>query len=153
MEMASGPELRREILKIFDETFAVTTVLLLIALFVAGLGITATLTVLVLERISQFNTLVAVGADSGQIRSMIFWEALFMVTAGEAVGLMCGFFMSYLLIFVINLESFGWTFLYRVDWKALWFSMPLILATALAAALPAVRLVLRSSPALVLKEH
>jgi putative ABC transport system permease protein len=153
LEMASGPELRREILKIFDETFAVTTVLLLIALFVAGLGITTTLTVLVLERIRQFNTLVAVGADSGQIRSMIFWEALFMVTAGEAVGLMCGFFMSYLLIFVINLESFGWTFLYRVDWKALWFSMPLILATALAAALPAVRLVLRSSPALVLKEH
>jgi len=153
MEMASGPELRREILKIFDETFAVTTVLLLIALFVAGLGITTTLTVLVLERIRQFNTLVAVGADSGQIRSMIFWEALFMVTAGEAVGLVCGFFMSYLLIFVINLESFGWTFFYRVDWKALCFSMPLILATALAAALPAVRLVLRSSPALVLKEH
>jgi putative ABC transport system permease protein len=66
--------------------------------------------------------------------------------------LVCGFFMSYLLIFVINLESFGWTFLYRVDWKALWLSLPLILATALLAALPAVRSVLRSSPALVLKE-
>lgn len=152
LEMASGTELRRQILKIFDETFAVTTVLLLIALLVAGLGITTTLTVLVLERIRQFNTLVAVGADSGQIRSIIFWEAVFMVIAGEAIGMLCGFLMSYLLIYVINLESFGWTFLYRVDWKALWFSMPLILATALAAALPAVRLVLRSSPALVLKE-
>ena len=76
-----------------------------------------------------------------------------MVTAGEGVGLVCGFFMSYLLIYVINLESFGWTFLYRVDWNALWLSLPLILATALLAALPAVRLVLKSSPALVLKEH
>ena len=76
-----------------------------------------------------------------------------MVTAGEGVGLVCGFFMSYLLIYVINLESFGWTFLYRVDWNALWLSLPLILATALVAALPAVRLVLKSSPALVLKEH
>ena len=152
LEMASGSELRLEILQIFDETFAVTTVLLLIALLVAGLGITTTLTVLVLERIRQLNTLLAVGAGEGQIRSMIFWEAILMVTAGEGVGLVCGFFMSYLLIYVINLESFGWTFLYRVDWHALWLSLPLILATALVAALPAVRLVLKSSPALVLKE-
>ncbi len=152
LEMSPGAELRREILQIFDDTFAVTTVLLLIALIVAGLGITTTLTVLVMERIRQLNTLLAVGAGSGQVRSMIFWEAILMVTAGEGVGLVCGFFMSYLLIFVINLESFGWTFLYRVDWKALWLSLPLILATALLAALPAVRSVLRSSPALVLKE-
>jgi putative ABC transport system permease protein len=152
LEMSSGSELRREILQIFDDTFAVTTVLLLIALLVAGLGITTTLTVLVLERIRQLNTLLAVGAGSGQVRSMIFWEAILMVTAGEGVGLVCGFFMSYLLIFVINLQSFGWTFLYRVDWKALWLSLPLILATALLAALPAVRSALRSSPALVLKE-
>jgi putative ABC transport system permease protein len=152
LEMASGAELRQEVLQIFDETFAVTTVLLLIALLVAGLGITTTLTVLVLERMRQLNTLLAIGAGEGQIRSMIFWEAVLMVTAGEGVGLVCGFFMSYLLIYVINLESFGWTFLYRVDWKALWLSLPLILATALVAALPAVRLVLKSSPALVLKE-
>jgi len=153
IEMISGVELRKEILDIFDQTFAVTTVLLLIALVVAGLGITTTLTVLVLERIRQLNTLAAVGAGSGQIRSMIFWEAVLMVISGEALGLVCGFFMSHLLIDVINLQSFGWTFLYVVDWKALLVSLPLILATALAAALPAVRLVLKSSPALVLKEH
>jgi putative ABC transport system permease protein len=152
LEMASGAELRGEILQIFDETFAVTTVLLLIALLVAGLGITTTLTVLVMERIRQLNTLFAVGAGPGQVRSMIFWEAVLMVTAGEGIGLVCGFFMSYLLIFVINLQSFGWTFLYRVDWRSLLLSLPLILATALLAALPAVRSVLRSSPALVLKE-
>jgi putative ABC transport system permease protein len=152
IEMISGVELREEILQIFDQTFAVTTVLLLIALVVAGLGITTTLTVLVLERIRQLNTLVAIGATSGQIRSMIFWEALLMVITGEALGLVCGFLMAHLLIDVINLQSFGWTFLYVVDWEALLVSLPLILGTALAAALPAVRLVLNSSPALVLKE-
>ena len=152
LEMASGLELRREILKIFDETFAVTTVLLLIALLVAGLGITTTLTVLVLERIQQLNTLFAVGAGSGQIRAMIFWEAVLMVITGEGIGLVCGFLISHLLIYVINLQSFGWTFLYHVNWNALVMSLPLILATALLAALPAVRLVLHSSPALVLKE-
>jgi putative ABC transport system permease protein len=152
LEMISGLELRKEILQIFDQTFAVTTVLLLIALLVAGLGITTTLTVLVLERIRQLNTLSAIGADQRQIRSMIFWEALLMVMAGESIGLVCGFLMSYLLIFVINLKSFGWTFLFRVDWSSLALSVPAILATALLAALPAVGLVIHSSPALVLKE-
>jgi putative ABC transport system permease protein len=151
--MIGGVELKKEILDVFDQTFAVTTVLLLIALVVAGLGITTTLTVLVLERIRQLNTLAAIGAGPGQIRSMIFWEAVFMVITGEAVGLVCGFLMAYLLIDVINLQSFGWTFLYVVDWRALLVSLPLILGTALVAALPAVRLVLKSSPALVLKEH
>ena len=152
IEMISGTLLRREILQVFDETFAVTTVLLLIALLVAGLGITTTLTVLVLERARHLNTLLAIGAEQRQIRSMIFWEALLMVMAGESLGLVCGFLMSHFLISVINLQSFGWTFLYRVDWVALALSVPAILATALLAALPAVGLVLRSSPALVLKE-
>jgi putative ABC transport system permease protein len=152
VEIASGLELRAEILEIFDETFAVTTVLLLIALVVAGLGIATTLTVLVLTRNRQLNTLLAVGAGTGQIRSMILWEALLVVATGEGVGILCGFFMSYLLIYVVNFESFGWTFLYRVDWGALLLSVPLILAAALAAATPAVRLVLKASPAQVLKE-
>ena len=69
-----------------------------------------------------------------------------------ALWLICGLFMSHMLIYVINLKSFGWTFLYLADWHSLVLSLPLILATALVAALPATRLVLRSSPALVLKE-
>ena len=153
LEMLSGLTLREDIMRIFDETFAVTTVLLVIALVVAGLGITATLTVMVLQRIRQLNTLKAIGASSGQIRAMVFWEAVFMVAAGEIMGVICGFFMAYLLIHVINLESFGWTFLYRVDWGALFFSLPFILFAALVTALPAARVVLTSSPALVLREH
>jgi putative ABC transport system permease protein len=153
LEIASGLELRREVLRIFDETFAITSVLLLIALLVAGLGVTSTLTVLVLERVRELNTLSAVGASSRQIRSMIFWEAVLMVSAGESIGLVCGLFLSHLLIFVINRQSFGWTFLYRIDWGSLLVSLPLILGAALVAALPAIRLALNSSPALVLKEH
>ena len=72
-----------------------------------------------LERSRQLNTLFAVGASFGQIRSMIFWEAAFLVVTGELVGIVCGFMLSYLLIYVINRQSFGWTFLYGVDWSAL----------------------------------
>jgi putative ABC transport system permease protein len=152
LEMINGRDLRNSILKVFDETFAVTTVLLLIALVIAALGITTTLTVLVLERSRQLNTLFAVGASFGQIRTMIFWEAAFMVVAGEAGGIVCGFVLSYLLVYVINQQSFGWTFLYSVDWQALAMSLPLIILTALAAAIPAIRLVFREPPATLLRE-
>jgi putative ABC transport system permease protein len=153
LEMISGRDLRDGILQVFDETFAVTTVLLLIALVIAALGITTTLTVMVLERSRQLNTLFAVGASFGQIRKMIFWEAAFMVVAGELAGIVCGFILSYLLVYVINRQSFGWTFLYGVDWWALGLSLPLIILTALAAALPAIRLVFREPPATLLRER
>ena len=119
LEIISGQALRNTILRVFDETFAITMVLLLIALAIAALGIATTLTVLVLERSKQLNTLYAVGADFGQIRSMILWEAAFMVLAGELAGIVCGFVLSYILVYVINRQSFGWTFLYEVDWGAL----------------------------------
>ncbi|UCD77332.1 MAG: ABC transporter permease [Desulfobacterales bacterium] len=150
--MISGKHLRQSILRVFDETFAVTTVLLLIALVIAALGITTTLTVLVLERSRQLNTLFAVGASFRQIRAMILWEAAFMVVAGELAGIICGFILSHILVYVINRQSFGWTFLYGVDWVALGMSLPLIILTALAAALPAIKLVFREPPATLLRE-
>jgi len=153
LDMVSGKDLRESVLRIFDETFAITTVLLLIALAVAVLGITTTLTVMVLERTRQLNTLYAVGGSLRQIRAMIFWEASFLVVAGELAGLACGFILSYMLVYVINRQSFGWTFLYVVDWGALAFSLPLIILTALAAAVPAVRMVFRTPPAALLRER
>jgi putative ABC transport system permease protein len=152
LEMISGRDLRAGILRVFDETFAITTVLLLIALVIAALGITTTLTVMVLERSRQMNTLFAIGASFGQIRAMILWEAAFLVVVGEAAGIVCGFLLSYLLVYVINLQSFGWTFLYSVDWKSLALSLPLIILTALTAAIPAIRMVFREPPAALLRE-
>jgi putative ABC transport system permease protein len=153
LDLVVGKDLREAVLRIFDETFVITTVLLLIALAVAALGITTTLTVLVLERTRQLNTLFAIGGSFRQIRSMIFWEASFLVMAGEVAGLVCGFILSYMLVYVINQQSFGWTFLYTVDWVSLAYSLPLIILTALLAAVPAVRMVFREPPATLLRER
>ncbi len=152
VEIMRGDHLRGAILTIFDETFAVTTVLLLIALLIAALGITTTLTVLVLERSRELNTLLAIGASAAQVRTMIFWEAILMVMAGGGAGLVCGFGLAYLLVFVINLQSFGWTFIFRIDWPTLVPALPLIAATAVMASLPAVQMAFRKPPASVLRE-
>lgn len=153
IEVTLGQELHQEILRIFDETFAITTVMLLVALLVAALGITTTLTVLVLERTQQLQTLVAIGGSRAQIRSMILWEAIFMVVIAEAAGLLCGFILAELLNSVINRQSFGWTFQSEFDWPAIAMSVPAVLITAIMAALPAIRLALRNPPALVLRER
>ncbi|MFZ2444956.1 MAG: FtsX-like permease family protein [Syntrophobacteraceae bacterium] len=152
LEATAGADLRKNILRIFDETFAITTVLLVISLLIAALGIATTLTILVLERAGQFQTMIATGAAPGQIRAIITWEAALMVIVGEALGLACGFVLSVLLIFVINRQSFGWTFLFTIDWTALAASFPLVCATALLAAVPAAQLVFRQPPAMVLRE-
>lgn len=153
LEVTLGHDLRREILKIFDQTFAITTVLLLIALAVATLGITSTLMVLVLDRTRQFLTILACGGSRAQIRLMVLWEALIMVFAGEILGIVCGFALSYLLVFVINRQSFGWTFLYAVDGVAILTACPLILVTALLAAVPSSQIIFKTAPAAVLRNE
>jgi putative ABC transport system permease protein len=152
LEVTEGPVLRRTVLRIFDETFAVSFVLMLIALAVAALGVASTLTVLVLERSWQFNTILAVGGSPAQIRAVVLWEAALMTSAALMAGLLCGLMLSYLLIFVINRQSFGWTFLYRIDWASIGASVPLILAAALLSALPSLRLVFADPPATLLRE-
>ncbi|HOV85434.1 MAG TPA: ABC transporter permease [Syntrophobacteraceae bacterium] len=152
VEITLGNDLRRGVLRIFDETFAITTVLLFIALFIAALGIATTLMVLVLERAREFHILLAVGAERSQVRRMILWEAVLMVLTGEIIGLGCGFCLSWILVYVINRQSFGWTFVYAVDWSSLLASLPLVLAAALLATLPASRWVFRRSPAQILRQ-
>jgi putative ABC transport system permease protein len=151
IEAIVGSDLRRNILRIFDETFAVTTALLFISLMIAALGVATTLAILVLERARQFQTMTALGASAAQVRAVIGWEAVVMVLLGEALGLACGFVLSVLLIFVINRQSFGWTFIYSVDWLTIAASFPLVCATALLAALPAAHLVLRGPAAEALR--
>lgn len=153
LEASVGAELRREIERIFDQTFAVTSVLLLVALAVAALGIAGALTVMVLERSREVRTMVALGGSRGQVRAMILWEACLLVAAGLVAGSACGFILSAILIYVVNRVSFGWTFLYSVDWPALALGLPLIFAACLAASLPALRAALSGPPAAVLRER
>jgi putative ABC transport system permease protein len=148
-----GRTLRAAILDIFDETFSVTVLLLLIALLVALLGVSTTLTLLAIERTKQLHIMTAVGASRGQIRWMILGEASMMVAVGELLGLLCGILLACLLVFVINKQSFGWTFVFAIDWPALCSSLPIIYLTALLTVLPAARMALQQSAAALLRER
>ncbi|MFP3870417.1 MAG: FtsX-like permease family protein [Syntrophobacteria bacterium] len=105
----SNRELRREILRIFDETFSITYALQLIAMVVAIFGIVNTLLQLVGERERDIGVLKAVGATSGQVQKLTVLEAGLMGVVSYFLGAMNGVLLSLLLIFVINKQSFGWT--------------------------------------------
>lgn len=146
-----GDVLRGDIIKVFDDTFSITYVLMAIALLVAALGVATTLSLLIRERHGQLGLMMAVGATLGQIRRMVVLEAFFMGVAGQIVGMGCGLVLSYFLVFVVNKQSFGWTFVYQVPPWTLVVSFVLILLAAVLAALPPARAASRVNLAELLK--
>ena len=107
--MIKNGELRREILNIFDRTFVLTYVLEAIAVFVAVLGIVNTLVTAVLERRRELATLRAIGASRSQVERLVQWEAVYLGLIGALLGVVSGLALAWVLITVINKQSFGWT--------------------------------------------
>lgn len=105
----SNAELRQEILRIFDRTFTLTYVLEAIAVIIAMLGIINTLVTSVMERRRELATLQALGSSRGQVTALILWEAAYLGLLGTAMGLLGGLALAWILIRVINRQSFGWT--------------------------------------------
>ena len=110
----TNAELRQEILRIFDRTFTLTYVLEAIAVIIAMLGIINTLVTSVVERRRELATLQALGSSRGQITALILWEAGYLGLLGTAMGLFGGLALAWILIRVINRQSFGWTI--QVSW-------------------------------------
>ena len=132
--------IRNEVLRIFDSTFAITYALEVIAIFVAILGVASTLLTLILERRKEIAMLRLIGADKKQVRKMVVIEAALMGGISQSIGLVVGVLLSLVLIYVINVQSFGWTIQFRLPVLFLVQSSVLILlATALSGIYPAAR--------------
>ena len=130
--------LRAEVLRIFDATFAITYALEAIAIFVAIIGVAATLVTLTLERRRELAMLRQLGAGRGQIRRMVVIEAAMLGMLSQGVGLPVGVMLSLILIYVVNVQSFGWTIQFHLPLGFLAQSTLLIaVTTALAGLYPA----------------
>lgn len=131
---------RREVIRIFNSTFAITYALELIAIVVAGLGVISTLITLILERRRETAVLSFLGATRAQIRRMVVIEAALIGGVSQAVGTFIGGMLSLVLIYVINVQSFGWTIQFHFPALFLFQLMLLILVvSALAGLYPAAR--------------
>ncbi|HXG87782.1 MAG TPA: FtsX-like permease family protein [Vicinamibacterales bacterium] len=130
--------LRAEVLRIFDSTFAITYALEIIAVVVAMLGVGATLLTLVIERRRELSMLRLIGAARRQVQRVVVIEAALIGAASQAIGLVVGLVLSVLLVYVINVQSFGWTIQFRIPVAFLaQVSIAVVIATALAGIYPA----------------
>jgi len=131
-------ELRKEILDIFDRTFILTYVLELIAVLVAVLGIVNTLVTAVLERRRELATLQAIGASRKQVERLVLWEAVYLGSIGAVLGMIGGLGLAWILITVVNKQSFGWTIRMTVPMDVLLQAVTIGVAAAwIAGYLPA----------------
>ena len=136
----SNQLLRRRIFDIFDQTFAVTYVLVAISFFVAITGIFLALTILITERRRELAILRAIGASAGQIRKLLLSETAMLGALAAVIGLASGICLSIVLTGVINRAFFGWTIHLAFPWGSLGFTPIWILAASiLAGIIPAWR--------------
>jgi putative ABC transport system permease protein len=134
----SNRDLRGEAIRIFDRTFAITYALEAVAVLVAVMGIAGALLALVIDRRRELGLLHFLGAAKNQIRKLILVEAGLLGLLANIAGLMLGFALSLVLIFVINKQSFGWTIRFHWPVEILLAALTIVyVATVLAGLYPA----------------
>ncbi|MGH7407927.1 MAG: ABC transporter permease, partial [Candidatus Methylomirabilales bacterium] len=130
--------LKARVLEIFDQTFAITYALEFIALVVAAIGILNAQMAAVLERQRELGILRAVGCSRRQILATVLTEAGLLGIAANFLGVAVGLALSAILIYVINVQSFGWSIQFYFPTREVIQVTALALGTALAAgAVPA----------------
>ncbi len=105
----SNRDLRALVSKIFDQTFAITYILRIVAMIVAISGITLNLIVLIKERERQTGMLRSIGLSQGRLRFLVLSESGLAGVSAVLLGLIGGIGLAYVLTEVINKAFFGWT--------------------------------------------
>jgi putative ABC transport system permease protein len=100
---------RENALEVFDRTFSITVALQLLATIVAFIGILSTLMSLQLERMREIGVLRSTGMTRRQLWKLSLLETGLVGTTAGLLAMPTGFVLAIVLIYIINLRSFGWT--------------------------------------------
>ncbi|KAM3097596.1 ABC transporter permease [Phormidesmis sp. 146-35] len=137
----SNRSLRQGSLEIFDRTFAITDALRLLAVVVAFIGVLSTLMSLQLERTRELGILRATGMAPRQLGALMLLETGLMGTMAGVFAMPLGYALAWILIYVINVRSFGWTLQMALEGRYFWQALLVAIVAALLAGIyPAFRL-------------
>tara|TARA_B100001115_G_scaffold40639_1_gene30130 strand:- start:1731 stop:4277 length:2547 start_codon:yes stop_codon:yes gene_type:complete len=114
LDVRNARELRDVALGIFEQTFKATSALNAIGLAVAFVGLLLGLFSIFDESASTWSTLRHLGFSPVQFVLSAGFEGAGIAVASLAGGTLSGLAMGWLLIFVVNVQSFGWTLLWKV---------------------------------------
>ena len=108
-------------------------VLRLLAVLVAFVGILSSLMALQLERAREHAVLRANGMTPGQLWNYVITQTGVMGVIAGVLSIPLGLLISYVLVYVINLRSFGWTLEFMVSPSLLIQAVGLAVGAALLA--------------------
>jgi putative ABC transport system permease protein len=151
--MFTNRDLRGEALRIFDRTFAITYALEAIAVLIAVMGVAGALLALVIDRRRELGLLRFLGAASGQICKLIVIEAGLIGLLANLAGIILGFALSLILIYVINKQSFGWTIRFHWPVAVLLGALTVVYAATVVAGLYPARVAVRLNAVEVVHEQ
>jgi putative ABC transport system permease protein len=149
----SNRDLRTEAVRIFDRTFAITYALEAVAVIVAVMGVAGALIALVIDRRRELGLLRFLGASSGQIRKMILVEAGLLGLLANLAGFVLGYFLSLILVFVINKQSFGWTIRFHWPVAVLLGALTVVYVATVVSGLYPAQVAVRLNPLEVIHEE
>jgi len=128
----TNARLRAEILRIFRQTFAITYALEIIGVVVAVIGLALTLTSVLLDRRDELTTLRALGFTRRELARAAALEGASLAAGAVIGGLALSLALGWLLIHVINKQSFGWTLGFALPWGQLVALGVVVVATGAA---------------------
>jgi len=126
----TNQHLRTEVMRIFRQTFAITNALEIIGVFVAVIGLGMTLASVLLERRHDLTTLRALGLTRQEMAAASAWEGLLLAFAGVVCGMVVSLGLGWLLVYVINKQTFGWTLQFHLPVLEMTVLSLLVLASA-----------------------
>lgn len=141
LSISSNQGIRQGSMEIFDRTFAITAALRLLATIVAFIGVLSALLSLQLERTRELGVLRATGMSLRQMWQMVLLETGLMGTLAGLLAMPTGYVLAWILIYIINVRSFGWTLM--MDLRPQYFLQALMVAVVsalLAGIYPSLRL-------------
>ena len=128
LDVRDEKELRNVALGIFEQTFQATHALSIIGLVVAFAGLLLGLLSIFDESTQTWQTLKHLGFSTSRFILSAGLEGGGIGLAAWVAGVMAGLAMGWLLIFVINVQSFGWTLLWTIPYgNILLFGILLVL--------------------------
>ncbi|MEN9841565.1 MAG: hypothetical protein RL376_1365, partial [Verrucomicrobiota bacterium] len=123
---------RAEVLRIFRQTFSITYALQVIGLVVAVGGLALSLASVLLDRRDELTTLRALGFLRTEIARSTALEGAGLALCATTAGLALSLALGWLLIYVINKQSFGWTLAFAVPAGQLAALAALVIGTGCA---------------------
>jgi putative ABC transport system permease protein len=141
MQVQSNRALREGVFEVFERTFTITIALRLLATIVAFIGILSALLALQLENTRTYGVMRANGMTPRQLWQFTLIQTGLMGTVAGVLAVPLGIALAVVLVFVINVRSFGWTMQFTLppDELALAFAVAVV-AAFLAGIYPAYRL-------------